>query len=430
MLELLTNAEMTQADRLAGTLGISGMALMENAGRAVADAVARHPVSTPVAVVAGPGNNGGDGFVAARILAGRGYPVRMLLLGERDRLKGDAAEAAARWPGATEAASPAGLEGAAVIVDALFGAGLDRPVEGAARAMIEAINGAAAHVVAVDLPSGVNGTTGQVMGTAVRAAESVTFFRRKLGHVLLPGRALCGALRLADIGIPDAVLDAIGPQAFLNRPALWVEVFPQPEIGGHKYSRGHVLVLSGGIASTGAARLAARAALRAGAGLVTLATPPAALAVQAAANLAVMVRLLEGDDGLAAQLADPRIKVAVLGPGGGVGEAMRKMVLRALAQKQALVLDADALTSFVDDAKSLFTGLRERADRPAILTPHEGEFYRLFSSIDTNPAVKLKLHDARKASHETSALVVLKGADSVLAAPDGRACIADNAPPT
>ena len=430
MLELLTNAEMSEADRLSGTLGISGATLMENAGRAVADAVARHPVGAPVAVFAGPGNNGGDGFVAARILAGRGYPVRVMLLGERGRLKGDAAEAAASWTGATEAASPSGLAGAAVIVDALFGAGLDRPVEGAARAMIEAINGATAHVVAVDLPSGVNGTTGQVMGAAVRAAESVTFFRRKLGHLLLPGRALCGAVRLADIGIPDAVLGTIAPRAFLNRPALWAPVFPKPEIGGHKYSRGHVLVLSGGIASTGAARLAARAALRAGAGLVTLATPPAALAVQAAANLAVMVRPIEGDDGLAAQLADPRIKVALLGPGGGVGEGMRAMVLRALAQKQALVLDADALTSFVDDAKTLFTGLRERADRPVILTPHEGEFYRLFSSLGTNPAVKLKLHDARKASHETSALVVLKGADSVLAAPDGRAVIADNAPPT
>jgi hydroxyethylthiazole kinase-like uncharacterized protein yjeF len=295
--------------------------------------------------------------------------------------------------------------------------------------MIEAINASGAVVIAVDLPSGINGNTGQVMGCAVQATETVTFFRRKRGHVLLPGRLHCGPVRVADIGIPADVLAAIGPRVFLNRPELWMDVFPQPAPAGHKYGRGHALVLSGGIASTGASRLAARGALRAGAGLVTIGCPREALAVQAAANVAVMVRPVEGPDELVEQLADRRINVAILGPGGGVGEVMRKKVLDALAQPQALVLDADALTSFGDDSKTLFTGLRERAGRPAILTPHEGEFYRIFRPLSEKSPVKQKLEDALKASHETSAIVILKGADTVVAAPDGRATIADNAPP-
>lgn len=429
-LELLTTSEMAEADRLAGTFGVAGATLMDNAGRAVADAVARHPLGSQVVIVAGPGNNGGDGFVAARILAERGYPVVVLMCGDKDRLEGDAAQAAARWKGATMPATPDGLSGARVIVDALFGAGLDRAVEGQARTMIEAINASAAHVVSVDLPSGVNGTTGQVMGIAVRATESVTFFRLKPGHVLVPGRLHCGTLRVADIGIPERVLEEIRPKTYLNRPALWDAKRPSLDPGGHKYSRGHVVVLSGGLASTGASRLAARGALRAGSGLVTIGTPREALAVQAAANLAIMVRPLDTVDELNERLADRRINVAILGPGGGVGERMRIMVLSALARPQALVLDADALTSFGDESKTLFTALRERAGRPSILTPHEGEFYRLFRSIDEKSSVKQKLEDARKASHETSAIVVLKGPDTVVAAPDGRAAIADNAPPT
>ena len=306
MIELLSTTEMTDADRLAIAGGIPGIELMENAGRAVAESVAaRHPPGAQVAVVAGPGNNGGDGFVAARLLAERGYRVRVLLLGERDRLKGDAALAAQRWSGACAAASPAALAGADVVIDALFGAGLDRPVEGHARAMIEAMN-AAPSVHAVDLPSGINGTTGAVMGVAVNAAESVTFFRRKTGHALLPGRIHCGRLRVADIGIPASVLDRIKPRTWLNTPELWGEHYPLPRVDGHKYARGHAVVVSGGLSSTGAARLAARGALRGGAGLVTIASPRDALAINAAASLAVMVRPVDDADEFADFLRDPR----------------------------------------------------------------------------------------------------------------------------
>jgi hydroxyethylthiazole kinase-like uncharacterized protein yjeF len=428
MIELLTTDEMAAADRLTIAGGVSGRALMEAAGRAVADqAEAMADDAETIAVVCGPGNNGGDGFIAARLLLERGHAVRAVLLGARERLKGDAAEAARRWPGEVAAAEPAALTGAALIVDAVFGAGLTRPISGQARAMIEAMNASGVPVLAVDLPSGIAGTTGAVMGVAVQAARTVTFFRRKPAHLLLPGRLHCGPVTVAEIGIPAAVLDTIRPQTFANQPPLWRTAFPAPRIDGHKYTRGHVVVLSGGSASTGAARLAARAALRAGAGLVTIASPPDALAINAAANLAVMVRPVDGPAALAELLCDKRINAAVLGPGGGVGETMRRLVAAALAGERTVVLDADALTSFADDLAALVTAMQNR-DAGTIMTPHEGEFSRLFKDKPDIIEAESKLARARAAARLTGAVVVLKGPDTVAAAPDGRAAIAANAP--
>ncbi len=431
MIELLTPLEMAEADRLTIAAGTAGALLMERAGRAVADAVTRrNPRGAPlVCVVAGPGNNGGDGFVCARMLAERGYPVRLLLLGEIGRLKGDAAAAARRWQGPTEAATPAGLQGAGLIVDALFGAGLDRPVEDAARAMIEAVNAAGVPVVAVDLPSGINGGSGAVMGSAVRASETVTFFRRKPGHLLLPGRLHCGPVEVADIDIAGTVLESIRPAIFANAPALWVDGFPVPQPGGHKYQRGHAVVVSGDVSHTGAARLTARGALRAGAGLVTIASPRDALAVNAAANLAIMVRPVDGADELAAWLADPRLNVIVLGPGGGVGARMREMVLAALSGERAVVLDADALTSFEDEPEALFSAIKARGSAATVLTPHEGEFARMFNERTQAIGNTSKCDRARAAAATSGAVVLLKGSDTVVAAPQGRASITENAPP-
>src|ERR1041385_8566301 len=342
MIELLANAEMAQADRLAIEGGVAGITLMENAGRAVADAmIARATPGGTIAIIAGPGNNGGDGFVAGRLLAARAFAVRLAALGDRAKLKGDAADAARRFGGTVEPASPGMLDGADLVVDALFGAGLDRPVTGAAAEMIAAMNRCGAPIVAVDLPSGINGTTGALMGMAVTAVESVTFFRRKPGHVLLPGRLHCGRVQLADIGIPTQVLERVRPQTFLNRPALWQACFPVPRIDGHKYARGHAVVVSGGASYTGAARLAARAALRAGAGLVTIASPREALAVNAAASLAVMVRQVDGALELAEFLTDRRRNAVAIGPGGGVGSEMREAVQAVLTSEAAVVLDAD-----------------------------------------------------------------------------------------
>jgi hydroxyethylthiazole kinase-like uncharacterized protein yjeF len=431
MFELLTPREMAEADRLTIAGGIPGIELMENAGRAVADVVARRSArSAPrVCVVAGPGNNGGDGFVAARLLSERGYPVRLLLLGDRESLKGDAAEAARRWPGAVEPATAAGLADADIIVDALFGAGLDRPIEQPAGSLIEAVNTSGATVIAVDLPSGINGACGAVMGQAVRATETVTFFRRKPGHLLLPGRLYCGPVEVADIGIRSEALAQVQPRCFANCPALWMSSFPVPRVEGHKYSRGHAVVVSGGMASTGAARLAARAALRAGAGLTTIASPREALVVNAAASLAVMVRPVDGAPELSAMLGDGRLNAVVLGPGGGVGADLRDMVLAALTRDCAVVLDADALTSFAEEPKRLFAAIQARSPAGTVLTPHEGEFARLFSQLGGNSQALSKLDRARRAAALSGAVVLLKGPDTVVAAPDGRASIGENAPP-
>src|SRR5262245_16518073 len=428
MIELVTPAEMAEADRLTVAAGTPGRTLMERAGRAVADAVAaRHPPGASVVVVAGPGNNGGDGFVAARLLAGRRYAVRLLLVGDARRLKGDAALAARDWDGPVTIAKPDDVAGARVVIDALFGAGLDRPVNGLPRAMVDAMNGCGAPVVAVDLPSGVSGESGAILGAAVTAAETVTFFRRKPGHVLLPGRLYCGRVSVADIGIADDALTRLAPQTFATSPALWGQVLPVPRVEGHKYARGHAVVVSGGVSTTGAARLAARGALRAGAGLVTIASPRDALIVNAAGSLAVMVRPVDGAEELERFLADPRLNTLVIGPGGGVGGGMRALVQAAFAGDRAVVLDADALTSFAESPDLLAHAIRARADGATILTPHEGEFSRLFKgqAID----LESKLERARAAARQTGAVVLLKGPDTVVAAPDGRATIADNAPP-
>src|SRR5579883_2671197 len=429
MIELLSNAEMGQADRLAVAGGVAAAALMENAGRAVADAVAvRQPIGSRVVIFAGPGNNGGDGFVAARVLAQRGFRVRVLLAGETNRLKGEAAGAADAWKGPIEPAQVSALSDADVVIDALFGSGLDRPVEERTRALIEAMNAQSAPVVAVDLPSGINGSSGAVMGAAVKAAQTVTFFRKKTGHLLLPGRLYCGAVTVADIGIPASVLGRIAPKTFENRAELWRSRFPVPRADGHKYDRGHAVIASGPAWSTGAARLAARSALRAGAGLVTIASPRAALAINAAASLAVMVRPVDGAKELATFLADRRLNAVAMGPGIGVGEATRELVLVALSGERAVVLDADALTSFAPEPRRLAEALNARGGQATILTPHEGEFSRYFGSLDDRTKAGSKLERARLAARLTAAVIVLKGSDTVVAAPDGRAAIAANAP--
>jgi ADP-dependent NAD(P)H-hydrate dehydratase / NAD(P)H-hydrate epimerase len=430
MIELLSNTEMAQADRLTIAGGTPGVQLMERAGKAVADAVlAQTRAGDRIVVVAGPGNNGGDGFVAARLLAERGYRVDVMLVGQGVRLNGDAAHAAKQWTGPVAAADPGGLAGAEMVIDALFGAGLDRPVEGLPRAMIEAMNEQPAPVVAVDLPSGINGTAGAKMGAAVKAVRTVTFFRKKPGHVLLPGRLHCGAISVADIGIPETVLAEIAPKTFENVPALWRSHFPVPSDAGHKYDRGHAVVASGPLWSTGAARLAARGALRAGAGLVTIASPRDALAINAAANLAVMVRPVDGARELKEFLSDRRLNALVIGPGTGVGDETRELVLAAIADHRSVVLDADAITSFSHDSSRLADALRRRRGQSTILTPHEGEFTRYFGALDEQAKLGSKLDRARLAARLTDSIVLLKGPDTVVAAPDGRAAIAANAPP-
>jgi len=416
-LALLTPLQMGDADRAAKVQGVGGVGLMEAAGSAVAVAVGARWPMRPITVLCGPGNNGGDGFVAARHLAAAGWPVKLALLGSRDKLKGEAAQAASLWTGSLAPFSTQCLDGAGLVIDAIFGAGLSRPLDGEALAMVQALKSRRIPVCAIDVPSGLDGGSGMSLGAAAPAELTVTFFRKKPGHLLYPGRGLCGDVLVADIGIPADVLDKIAPTSWENGPGLWQAGYPWPQPEGYKYKRGEVLIL-GGEAITGASRMTAEAASRAGAGMVTLAAPARVWSIYATSLVNAIVRSFDGLKDFEALLADKRRNVVAIGPGAGVGEATRQFVLAALATRRAVVLDADALTSFAEAPQDLF----EAIVGPCVLTPHAGEFMRLFH-FDGD-----KLHQTRSAARQSGAVVVLKGPDTVIAAPDGRAIINSNAP--
>jgi len=408
-LELLTPAEMACADAAAIAGGVPGAALMEAAGRAVAEAARRRFRPCRTLVLAGPGNNGGDGYVAARLLERAGWPVAVATLAA-PRPGGDAALAAARWRGPAAPFGPAEARRAELVIDAVFGAGLARDLDGLAAETLRAVP-AAVPILAVDVPSGLDGGTGAVRGFAPRAALTVTFFRRKPGHLLLPGRGLCGPVVLADIGLPAAVLSAVAPRAFHNRPGLWT--LPMLDAAGHKYARGHLTILGGG-AMTGAARMASEAAHRAGAGLVTLVAPdPGSAAVYRGGDPATIV----STEPVAPLLEDERRAVWLLGPGLPPSPGTRAALRQVVDAGRRAVADAGALLACAGSPDALAGA--------AVLTPHAGEFARIFGLIgDDKPAA------ARAAAARTGAVVLLKGADTVVAAPDGRVAINDNAPPS
>jgi len=442
--EILTVAQMARADAAAINRGTPGFTLMQAAGRAVADAIVQRWSPRTVTVLCGPGNNGGDGWVVAQRLRAAGWPVTVASLVPPQRLQGDAALAAQAClaaSGATDAGmprwqplSPEALTDAALIVDAMFGAGLSRGLDGVGREVLALAQARGLPIVAVDVPSGVWGDDGRVDG-AVACALTVTFFRRKPAHALMPARSLCGEVVVADIGIPDDVLAELGVQTWDNQPTLWRSQWPQVDAGGHKYHRGHALVWSGPL-MTGAARLSALAAARVGAGLTTVCVPQQAWAIQAAALTSVMVHPVAGEGatqwqaGLESLLEDHRLSAALIGPGalgGTQPSGLQGLVLTVLASGRPVVLDADALTAFADDPTLLFAAIAGHS-RPVVLTPHEGEFARLFR----DPAMGLawdKLSRARAAARLSGAVVLLKGADTVVAAPDGRAAINRHAPP-
>jgi NAD(P)H-hydrate epimerase len=421
--EILTVDQCYEADKFAAAHGVPTIELMENAGRSIADAIEARWAPLTVAVLCGPGNNGGDGFVVARLLRERGWDVRLALLGRRDALKGDAALMAQRWSGRDEPLSSAVFDDVTLIVDALFGAGLSRPLEGAAAELAKLLNKSPIPVVAIDVPSGVQGDSGKALGgLCVEADLTVTFFRKKPAHVLMPARAFCGEVVVTDIGIPAGALDETKPTLFENGPALWQ--FPWPDPLGHKYARGHCVVVSGPAHATGAARMAARAALRVGAGLVSVASPADAVAVNAAQLTAIMVKPFDGASGLADLLKDDRLNSVVIGPGCGTGKATKDLVAAVLATKAAAVLDADALTAFKDDPAELFRQIRE----PCVLTPHEGEFERVFPGLLKKSLSRIDA--AREAARTAKCTVLLKGPDTVIAEPSGRAIVNSHAPAT
>lgn len=405
------------------------MALMNKAGLAVADEIAtRHPIGRKVVVVCGPGNNGGDGFVAARILKQRGYRVRVGFLGNEEKLAGDAAQARKQCAIALEPWTADLIAWSDCIIDALFGAGLSKPISGEAADLVAAINASDAEITSVDLPSGLSGLDGQVKGIAVGAHRTVTFFRKKPGHCLLPGKILCGAVRVADIGIPDRVLDEVQPQYHENALDLWRRFWSPPGFDSHKYARGHCVVVSGPANATGAARLAARAALRSGAGLVTLVSTQDALLINAAHTTAVMNRAFGSASELKALLSDRRVTSTVIGPGLGLDPQSRDQVLTALDCQGLVVLDADALTLFADDPQPLFERITARSSGTTVMTPHSGEFARLFPDL-AGCTVRSKIERAVAAARRAGAIMLLKGADTVVADPDGSAIVNHDASP-
>lgn len=411
---ILSPAEMQAVDRATIAAGTPGFTLMRRAGAAVVSAITARYTSRPVVVLAGSGNNGGDGFIVAQLLAQKGWEVSVGLLGDRDVLTGDAARAAEYFTGKALPLHPSLLDGAGLVVDALFGTGLSRPVEGMAAEVLTAVSQRGLPVVAIDMPSGVDGRSGAVLGVAAPAVCTVTFHRKKRGHVLLPGRVLCGEIVVADIGITDDGESRL----YENTPDLWRADFPWPEPDSHKYRRGHAVVQGGDAGHSGAARLAARAALRSGAGVVTLACDGESLPLYAAALEAVMTRVAEDEKALIGLLQDERVTAFLIGPAAGVRDDTRQRVLTALALRKPVVLDADALTVFAREPQALFSAI---GTTPAILTPHEGEFVRLFG--ESCDGTGDRIARAQAAAKASNAVVVLKGADTVIAAPDGRAAV-------
>jgi len=369
---LLDVRRTTEADRLTVVSGTSEIILMENAGRAVSREIEKRWSVRPVVVLCGPGNNGHDGCVVARQLADAGWCVRVALLGSRDLLSGEARRHADLWPGAIEPLSPEMLEGAELVVDAIFGAGLSRALEGPAAETLAAAAQKGLPVVAIDVPSGVMGDTGESLG-AVPCVLTVTFFRKKPGHLLLPGRRLCGEVVVADIGMSPSILDQLSPDMYENDPGLWFSNLPRPQDSGNKYTRGHALI-GGGYPVTGASRMAALSAARAGSGLTTIAAPEIALPIYAGALTSIMFQPLSTPENLYHLLEDHRFSAFLIGPGAGVSEATRNHAIAMLRTGRPTILDADAITSFQDDPEALFREI----SGPCILTPHDGEFARLF----------------------------------------------------
>ncbi|OLY42657.1 yjeF C-terminal region, hydroxyethylthiazole kinase-related/yjeF N-terminal region [Bartonella apis] len=429
--ELLTPEEMGNADHLAATLNREdSFKLMERAGQAIADIVLNdYRQCRTIAVLCGPGNNGGDGYMAAHILKSHGFEPTIFALGT-PRAGSDAEKAAALW-GAKHLAfdnfsSPQDFD---VVIDALYGAGLDRPLEQSLQEKLKRLNESGIPVIAVDLPSGVFGQNGAIKGEAVKASTTVTFFRLKPGHVCYPGRLQCGEIRLADIGIPEKVLETIKPTRFINFPSLWLKNWPELDYDTHKYRRGHAVVFSGHQSSTGAARLAAHAAARSGAGLVTIVSPEDALLVHEMHLTSIMLKEMGSDTEILDFLENRKVRSVILGPAFGSLERALSIIKVVLLKSKifTLVLDADALTAMAGKGEEIFA-LIKQSPVNVILTPHEGEFQRVFPSVAHMEDLS-RIEKAAKAATVSGSVVVYKGADTIIASPDGRLAVNVNGTP-
>ena len=418
LVEVLTKVQMQMADKIAIQSGINSADLMEAAGMAVVREIRKRWTRRNLVVLIGPGNNGGDGFVVARLFSELGWPVRIGLYGRLDHLVGDASLKARLWNGQVEILSEDLLSDCGLVIDALFGIGLSRPLEGKAKLIIKRVNELRLPCVAVDIPSGIDGNTGAVLGVAPRSKLTVTFFRKKSGHLLLPGREISGHTVVADIGIPETVLSKVRPKIFENEPRLWVDNLSVAQPTDNKYTQGHAVIV-GGSNMIGAARLAAMGARRVGAGMLTLVAPKNVRPIYQAGESGNLVVGTSDRDSFKKLLSQQHRNAVLVGPGNGVTKFTKNRVRVALKSKLPVVLDADALTVFEGESKRLFSLI----EGPCILTPHEGEFNRIFNIKGD------RVTRCVEASIQSNAVVVLKGFDTIIANPLGRVTINTNAPP-
>jgi NAD(P)H-hydrate epimerase len=403
--------------------GVPSLDLMERAGEGLAALVWQVAAQGPVAIVCGGGNNGGDGLVVARLLRAAGREVRVVLAADPAALRGDAAENLRRLPG--EAPVPLGdrvLEGAAVVVDAVLGTGARGAPRGDGLAAVEAMVGAGLPVVAADVPSGVDATTGEVAGAAVRAAATATFVAAKPGLWIHPGKEHAGRVAVVDLAVPEGA--PVAPDVGLVRPEV-LTLVPRRAVAGTKFTSGHVMVLGGSRGLTGAPTMAAEAAMRAGAGYVTALVPASVEPVLEAKLTEVMTRALPDAEGhLEPAGIDVVLEVArrggALALGPGLGRSAGALELAREAARRApvaLVLDADGLNAHAGRLEDL--AVREA---PTVLTPHGGELARLLD-VDSDAVRARRLHHAREAARRARAVVVLKGDDTLVAAPDGKVAV-------
>lgn len=425
MHEILSTKQMYKADQLAIKTGVSSEELMENAGAGVTAHITANWNPRRTMVFCGPGNNGGDGYVIARHLIDAGWDVTVVSSHDPAVLQGDAAQMYARCP--VKVKNVRDLLNIAwnyqLVIDAVFGAGFHGELPKDVQSTFDQAKEKGAAIIAVDVPSGVDGDKGIVCSSTPMAAMTVTFFKPKFGHLLHPARAHCGKLYVVDIGIPATVLSGMDIKAFQNDPSLWGRQFPKLSVTGHKYDRGHAAIVGGGIANTGAARIAARNCLRIGAGAVTLLSSPSALLVYAQALEAIMVSPIADIEMFKEFLTSKRIRSVLIGPANGVNERTKVFTLAALGSASDVVIDADAITVFKDDPAQLFEAIKSKKHGHVVLTPHEAEFDRLFNLTGS------ALEKCKSATRESGAIVLLKGATTVAAAPDGRVTLNVNAPP-
>lgn len=421
MFEILTSAEMKQADLAAIESGTPAMTLIRSAAAGLAQVIRSNMPAGRVLFLCGKGNNGADGFIAAEMLRAKGWNIRVACLVKPKELKEDATRCAKAFNGEIESLnSNLSVHSTDLVIDAIFGTGFEGELPPELVILFDKIRSKKIPVIAVDVPSGMNATTGDIAEGTLKPAMTVVFCRKKIAHVLQPARSFCGRQQLVAVPIADTDIAALGTQTFENDPALWLNDFPFPQAQMHKYDRGHVVVY-GGADRTGAACLAAYAAQRSGTGVVSITAPSAdAGLVYKLYRASMMVDTWQTADEFKALLRDERKNTVLIGPGAGTDEKTKGAVLVALDFNKTLVLDADALTAFKDDPAALFKKLSPRH----ILTPHEGEFARLFGDLPGS-----KLERARAAAKTAHAIVILKGSDTVIAAPDGTAVINTNAPP-